>query len=59
MRMSVLSAQAGSVLSRCQPEWVVFVSVQQTDSGWYEMQGVTAVRREWLLDEAPHYYQSS
>jgi ATP-dependent RNA helicase DDX35 len=48
---------AGSVLGRCRPEWAVFTSVQQSDAGWFEMQGVTAIQQSWLLQAAPHYYQ--
>lgn len=33
-----LRIHSGSVLARCRPEWVVFYQVQQSDSGWYEMQ---------------------
>jgi hypothetical protein len=33
-----LRIHSGSVLARCRPEWVVFQQVQQSDSGWYEMQ---------------------
>lgn len=45
-----------SVLFRSRPSCVVFNSVQQTDDGWYEMQGVTAVLPEWLTEVAPHMY---
>ncbi|KAG2447032.1 hypothetical protein HYH02_008184 [Chlamydomonas schloesseri] len=45
-----------SVLWRSAPPCVVYRSVQQADSGWYEMQGVTAVRPEWLVELAPHMF---
>lgn len=44
------------MLWRSKPSCVVFNSVQQTDDGWYEMQGVTAVMPEWLMEAAPHMY---
>jgi len=37
----------------------VFQTVQQSDSGWYEMQGVTAVQPDMLLEVAPHFFQKS
>lgn len=45
-----------SVLFRSRPNCVIFTSVQQTDDGWYEMQGVTAVHPEWLTEVAPHMF---
>ncbi|KAF5837631.1 putative DEAH [Dunaliella salina] len=54
-----LRIHSGSVLARCRPEWVVFQTVQQSDSGWYEMQGVTAVQPDMLLEVAPHFFQKS
>jgi ATP-dependent RNA helicase DDX35 len=45
-----------SVLFRSRPPCVVFTSVQQTDDGWFEMQGVTAIQPEWLTEAAPHLY---
>jgi ATP-dependent RNA helicase DDX35 len=51
-----LRIHANSVLARVRPEWVVFTNVQQSDSGWYEMQGVTAIQPDWLLQEAGHFY---
>ena len=45
-----------SVLFRSRPSCVVFTSVQQTDDGWFEMQGVTAALPEWLTEVAPHMY---
>jgi ATP-dependent RNA helicase DDX35 len=38
------------------PRCVVYNTVQQTDNGWYEMQGVTAVQPEWLIELAPHMF---
>ncbi|KAJ9517335.1 hypothetical protein QJQ45_016702 [Haematococcus lacustris] len=52
-----LRVHAHSVLARCRPQWLVFHTVQQSDSGWYEMQGVTAIQSEWLTERAPHYYR--
>lgn len=48
-----------SVLARCQPAWVAFTNVQQSDSGWFEMQHVTAIEREFLLEDAGHYYREA
>ncbi len=45
-----------SVLARVRPQWVVFHSVQQGDSSWHDMQGVTVVQPEWLLEAAPHMF---
>lgn len=45
-----------SVLARVRPQWVVFHSVQQGDSGWHDMQGVTVVQPDWLLEAAPHMF---
>ncbi|KAG2432191.1 hypothetical protein HXX76_009111 [Chlamydomonas incerta] len=45
-----------SVLWRSAPPCVVYRSVQQADSGWYEMQGVTAVQPDWLVELAPHMF---
>lgn len=39
------------------PQWVVFAGVQQGDSGWYEMQSVTEVKPQWLVEAAPHVYR--
>jgi ATP-dependent RNA helicase DDX35 len=35
---------------------VVFASVAQSDSGWYELQGVTPIEPGWLSEIAPHVY---
>jgi len=51
-----LRVHNSSVLFRSRPPCVVFASVQQTDDGWFEMQGVTAVLPEWLTEVAPHMY---
>ena len=51
-----LRVHGSSVLFRSQPQLVVFHAVQQSDQGWYEMQGVTAVQPEWLESAAPHMY---
>ncbi len=45
-----------SVLFRSRPPCVVFTQVQQSDDGWFEMQGVTAIKPEWLSELAPHVY---
>ncbi|PNW76512.1 hypothetical protein CHLRE_11g467654v5 [Chlamydomonas reinhardtii] len=55
-----------SVLWRSAPPCVVYRSVQQADSGWYEMQqadsglyemqGLTAVQPDWLVELAPHMF---
>jgi ATP-dependent RNA helicase DDX35 len=47
-----------SVLARVKPAYVVFLTAQRSEGGWYEMQGVTAITKELLLDVAPHMYQS-
>jgi ATP-dependent RNA helicase DDX35 len=51
-----LRIHPSSILFRCKPRWVCFVSAQQTDSGWYEMQEVVAIESEWLAEVAPHYF---
>jgi hypothetical protein len=51
-----LRVHHSSVLARVRPQCVVFHSVQQGDSGWHEMQGVTAVEPGWLLEAAPHMF---
>eukprot|EP00798_Chlamydomonas_sp_ICE-L_P020447 gene20447-biopygen29212 len=55
-QMAKLRIHGSSVLFRTKPQFVVFYQVQQSDSGWYEMQGVTAVQPEWLVEVAPHMY---
>ncbi len=45
-----------SVLARVRPATVVFASAAQGDSGWYEMQGVTAIDAQWLTELAPHMF---
>lgn len=52
-----LRIHASSVLVRTQPQLVVFLRCQQNEDGWYEMQGVTAVRPSWLTELAPAVYQ--
>lgn len=47
---------ASSVLARVRPQWLVFWQVQQSASGWFEMQEVTAVEPHWLPEMAPHVY---
>lgn len=62
-----LRVHGSSVLARVAAPWVVFYSVQQSASGgggrggaaaggWYEMQGVTAIESDWLLELAPHMF---
>ena len=51
-----LRIHPSSVLFKCRPQWVCFVSAQQTDSGWYEMQEVMAIDSDWLSEVAPHYF---
>ena len=55
-----LRIHSSSVLFRCRPQWVCFVTALQTDSGWYEMQDVLAVESaSWLTEAAPHYYSAA
>ncbi|KAG2488343.1 hypothetical protein HYH03_013033 [Edaphochlamys debaryana] len=51
-----LRIHPSSVLFRSTPPCVVFHTVQQADSGWFEMQGVTSVDPSWLPELAPHMY---
>ena len=53
-----LRIHQSSVLHRCLPQWVCFVSARQTDSGWYEMQELTVLEDGpgWLTEVAGHYY---
>ncbi|KAI8469268.1 MAG: P-loop containing nucleoside triphosphate hydrolase protein [Monoraphidium minutum] len=51
-----LRIHPSSVLWRVRPELVLFAKCQQSDAGWHEMQGVTAVPQELLAAAAPHYY---
>ncbi|GFR45043.1 hypothetical protein Agub_g6414, partial [Astrephomene gubernaculifera] len=63
-----LRIHASSVLCRSTPSCVVFAAVQQQagagrssssssgGGGWFEMQGVTAIRPEWLPEIAPHMF---
>jgi ATP-dependent RNA helicase DDX35 len=51
-----LRIHPSSILFRCKPKWVCFVSAQQTDSGWYEMQEVMSIESEWLSEVAPHFF---
>lgn len=51
-----LRVHPSSVLFRCRPQWVCFVSAQQTESGWYEMQEVMSIQSEWLTEVAPHFF---
>jgi hypothetical protein len=52
-----LRIHPSSVLFRTQPQLVVFLSCQQNDEGWYEMQGVTAIQPDWLTELAPGVFQ--
>ncbi|MEW5312087.1 MAG: hypothetical protein WDW38_003742 [Sanguina aurantia] len=54
-----LRIHPSSVLFRSRPPCLVFHSVQEHDSGWFEMQGVTAVQPQWLLQAAPHMYRDA
>ncbi|KAG7669128.1 hypothetical protein Ndes2437B_g05251 [Nannochloris sp. 'desiccata'] len=51
-----LRIHPSSILFRCKPRWVCFVSAQQTDSGWYEMQELVSIESEWLAEVAPHFF---
>jgi ATP-dependent RNA helicase DDX35 len=51
-----LRIHPSSILFRCKPQWVCFVSAQQNDSGWYEMQELVAIESEWLSEVAPHFF---
>ncbi len=51
-----LRIHASSVLARTRPLWLLFWQVHQSASGWYEMQEVTAIEPEWLVELAPHVY---
>jgi ATP-dependent RNA helicase DDX35 len=51
-----LCIHPSSILFRCKPKWVCFVSAQQTDSGWYEMQELVSIESEWLSEVAPHFF---
>lgn len=53
-----LRIHPSSALHRVRPDCVMFVRCQQSDDGWYEMQGVTAVTQAALAAAAPHYYQA-
>ncbi|KAA6422608.1 MAG: putative ATP-dependent RNA helicase DHX35-like [Trebouxia sp. A1-2] len=46
-----------SVLWRTKPQWVLFFQVQQSSSGWYEMQDIVTIEADWLPELAPHMYQ--
>lgn len=46
-----------SVLWRTKPQWVLFFQVQQSSSGWYEMQDIVTIEADWLPEVAPHMYQ--
>ncbi len=52
-----LRVHASSVLARTRPQYLLFWQVQQSSSGWYEMQDVTAVEADWLPEAAPHVFQ--
>ena len=45
-----------SVLWRTKPEWVLFFQVQQSSSGYYEMQDIVTIESDWLPEVAPHMY---
>ncbi|EIE20207.1 putative DEAH [Coccomyxa subellipsoidea C-169] len=51
-----LRIHASSVLARTRPQWLVFWQMQQSSSGWFEMQEVTAVEPHWLPELAAHVY---
>lgn len=46
-----------SVLWRTKPQWVLFFHVQQSSSGWYEIQDIVTIEADWLPEVAPHMYQ--
>jgi ATP-dependent RNA helicase DDX35 len=48
-----------SVLHRVRPQWVVFATAQQGDSGWFEMQGVTAIDPDWLVEACPQMFHKA
>ena len=52
-----LRVHASSVLARTRPQYLLFWQVQQSSSGWYEMQDVTAVEADWLPEAAPHVFK--
>ncbi|KAF8058346.1 DEAH9 [Scenedesmus sp. PABB004] len=53
-----LRIHASSVLCRTRPGLVLFLSCQQNEEGWHEMQGVSAVPPEWLPQLAPGVWSS-
>lgn len=46
-----------SVLWATKPACLLFCSVQQSASGWYEMSDLLAIEPEWLPEIAPHMYE--
>ncbi|GMH34493.1 hypothetical protein BSKO_02327 [Bryopsis sp. KO-2023] len=52
-----LQVHASSVLCRCQPEFLVFNSVEQHDSGVFSMRDVTTIQQSWLPELLPHLYE--
>jgi ATP-dependent RNA helicase DDX35 len=51
-----LRVHPSSVLFRCRAPWVCFVTAQQSDAGWFEMQDVMSIEPDWLVEAAPHYF---
>lgn len=54
-----LRIHGSSILSRCPPGYLVFHSVEQDDSGYYNMRDVTKIDPKWLIELAPHFYKSA
>ena len=54
-----LRVHASSVLARTRPQHLLFWQVQQSSSGWYEMQDVTAIEADWLPEAAPHVFRKT
>lgn len=52
-----LRLHPSSVLWRCQPACVLFLSAPQGDSGWHDMQEVVAIDAALLPEVAPHFYR--
>jgi hypothetical protein len=46
-----------SVLARVRPAFVVFWQCQQNDEGWFQMQSVTAIEPQWLVEVAPGFFE--
>eukprot|EP00951_Prasinocladus_malaysianus_P006937 scaffold49599_cov40-Prasinocladus_malaysianus.AAC.2 len=54
-----LTVHPSSVLFRCRPAWIVYGMVQETAEGGFELQEVTAIEPEWLMELAPHMYKQT